>query len=290
MSSGSRTMWVAAAALTGGAALGAIAMHVAHSNYSASSSSFNAEAEEKPATPASETGSDPQDALRFSSHEDDKVFSVANGYDVTNESNKQDMSECPQEYHQNENASDAARLLNAIHFSCDKHQDQRRKNSRHTPYINHPVRVAARLSDAGVTDVDILISALLHDTVEDTDATNVEIGEIFGSRIAGIVEEVTDDKTLPKQERKLQQILHAPSSSPGAKLVKLADKLDNLSDLLYATPIGWPPSRVAEYFVWAEKVVQGLRGTNSTLESQLDMVFSNRQTAINTAAHNLESS
>lgn len=284
-------MWVAAAALTGGVALGAIVMHVSQSRSSASLASAETEAEEKASTSDANASPDDPNALRFASHEDDKVFSVANGYDVTHESsNKADLAECPQQYHRQEDASDVARLLNAVHFSADKHRDQRRKNSRHTPYINHPVRVASRLNDAGVTDVDVLISALLHDTVEDTDTSNPEIAEIFGRRIAGIVEEVTDDKTLPKQERKLQQILHAPGSSTEAKLVKLADKLDNLSDLLYATPIGWPPSRVAEYFNWAEKVVQGLRGTNSTLESQLDMVFLNRQTAINTAAHNLDSS
>lgn len=184
---------------------------------------------------------------------------------------------------------DIFRLINAVHYCALKHQDQRRKNARQCPYVNHPVSVAQRLCEAGITDIDVLISALLHDTVEDTDATETEIEDQFGKPVAAIVMEVTDDKTLPKQDRKQQQILRAPNSSPSAKLIKLADKLDNLTDLLSLTPIGWPPSRVAEYFDWAERVVDGLRGTNSTLESQLDAVFLSRQVALDTAAENLSS-
>ena len=88
--------------------------------------------------------------------------------------------------------------------------------------------------------------------------------------------EVTDDKSLSKQERKRLQIEHAPHKSHKAKLVKLADKLYNLRDLSRAVPEGWTDERVQEYFVWASKVVAGLRGTNQRLEESLDALFKER--------------
>lgn len=88
----------------------------------------------------------------------------------------------------------------------------------------------------------------MHDTVEDTDTTFEEIENYFGEEVEKIVKEVTDDKTLPKLERKRLQIVHAPNSSYKAKLVKLADKLYNLRDLEKETPVGWSSERVHEYF------------------------------------------
>lgn len=116
----------------------------------------------------------------------------------------------------------------------------------------------------------------MHDTIEDTDTTFEEIEQEFGPKIRSIVEEVTDDKSLPKQERKLLQIEHAPTSSHEAKLVKLADKLYNLRDLERATPRKWTPYRVQEYFAWSKKVVDGLRGTNQSMEDSLDELFKKR--------------
>merc|ERR1719247_3507427 len=145
---------------------------------------------------------------------------------------------------------------------------------KNTPYINHPIGVAHLLIEGGVKDVDVILAALLHDTVEDTDTTNEELIQEFGNRVAGIVAEVTDDKNLAKEERKRLQITKAPSKSPEAKLVKLADKLYNLRDLERCTPQGWTQERVQQYFVWAQQVVAGCRGTNQYLESQLDNIFS----------------
>ncbi|XP_030045529.1 guanosine-3',5'-bis(diphosphate) 3'-pyrophosphohydrolase MESH1 isoform X2 [Microcaecilia unicolor] len=130
--------------------------------------------------------------------------------------------------------------------------------------------------EAGVTDIAVLQAALLHDTVEDTDTTFLEIEERFGKEIRQIVEEVTDDKTLPKTERKRLQVEHAQHSSQRAKLVKLADKLYNLRDLNRCTPIGWSEQRVQEYFIWASQVVNGLRGTSPVLEEKLDQLFRER--------------
>lgn len=178
-------------------------------------------------------------------------------------------------------------LIEAAHFSAQKHRNQRRKNPEQTPYINHPISVVHHLQQAGIADEDVLAAAMLHDTVEDTDTSLSEVEAIFGSKVASIVAEVSDDKSLPKQERKQLQIEHAASCSREAKLIKMADKFDNLSDLLVVTPIGWEPERVAKYFDWAEKVTNPMRGTNSILEAQLDDVFRLVQIAVDVAAEQL---
>ncbi|XP_062998347.1 guanosine-3',5'-bis(diphosphate) 3'-pyrophosphohydrolase MESH1 isoform X1 [Elgaria multicarinata webbii] len=174
-------------------------------------------------------------------------------------------------------APDAARLLAAADFAARKHASQRRKDPERTPYINHPIGVAQILAqEAGITDIAVLQAALLHDTVEDTDATFSEIEESFGEEVRRIVEEVTDDKTLPKMERKRLQIEHAVHSSQAARLVKLADKLYNLRDLNRCTPQGWSEERVQEYFLWASKVVRVLHGTSPVLEEKLWLLFKAR--------------
>lgn len=166
------------------------------------------------------------------------------------------------------------RYTQSINFAAIKHRDQRRKDDHKTPYINHPIGVANILASEGnVTDIDTLIAAILHDTVEDTDTTFEEIEDQFGSDVRKIVDEVTDDKTLEKSVRKQLQIEHAKTSSPKAKAVKLADKLYNLRDILICTPEGWTKERCDEYFIWAKKVVDNLRGTNKLLEDALDDVF-----------------
>ncbi|KAK7912393.1 hypothetical protein WMY93_012604 [Mugilogobius chulae] len=176
-----------------------------------------------------------------------------------------------------ESSSDVALLLETVNFAAEKHRNQRRKDAAGTPYINHPIGVARILShEAGVTDVCVLQAALLHDTVEDTDTTLDELQARFGPVVSGIVAEVTDDKSLPKAERKRLQVEHARHCSPRAKLVKLADKLYNLRDLETGAPQGWSEERVQQYFVWACDVVKGLRGTNAALEQKLDELFTKR--------------
>ncbi|XP_065145264.1 guanosine-3',5'-bis(diphosphate) 3'-pyrophosphohydrolase MESH1 [Paramisgurnus dabryanus] len=168
-------------------------------------------------------------------------------------------------------------LLETINFAAEKHRNQRRKDPDATPYINHPIGVARILSnEGGITDIEVLQAALLHDTVEDTDTTIDELESVFGQTVARIVQEVTDDKTLSKEERKRLQVEHAPHRSHQAKLVKLADKLYNLRDLNRCTPTGWTQQRVQEYFVWASQVIKGLRGTNAELEEKLQKLFLER--------------
>ncbi|CAD5115734.1 DgyrCDS4680 [Dimorphilus gyrociliatus] len=173
---------------------------------------------------------------------------------------------------------DLSLLVETVNFAAIKHKAQRRKDPEKTPYINHPIGVARILTEEGkVNDLSVLQAAILHDTVEDTDTTIEEIKEKFGDKVAGIVAEVTDDKHLPKSERKRLQIENAPKKSKEAKLVKLADKLYNLRDLNRATPSGWNPKRVSEYFKWASLVVEGLRGTNHQLEEELDKLFESKE-------------
>lgn len=165
----------------------------------------------------------------------------------------------------------AGNLLAAIQFAATKHRDQRRKDAAQSPYINHPIQVAQTLWDVGgVRDEATLVAAILHDTIEDTDTTPEEIRSRFGESVLTLVLEVTDDKSLPKLERKRLQIEHAPHLSTGAKLIKLGDKLSNLSDILHTPPADWALERRQEYLTWTLQVVAGLRGTNPALEQKYD--------------------
>ena len=166
------------------------------------------------------------------------------------------------------------KILDAAAFAARKHSTQRRKDRAASPYINHPLALAAVLAgEGGVTDPDVIAAALLHDTVEDTDTSPAEIEAAFGARVAAIVAEVTDDKTLPKAERKRLQVIKAQGKSPGAKLVKLADKICNLRDIASDPPAEWSAERKRAYFAWAKEVVAGLRGTNPALEAAFDAAF-----------------
>ena len=169
------------------------------------------------------------------------------------------------------------KLLCAISFAATKHRDQRRKDLAASPYINHPIALANVLAnEAGIDDERVLIAAVLHDTVEDTETTEQELVKEFGQEIAGIVLEVTDDKALPKAERKRLQVEHAGTISRRAKRVKLADKICNLRDLATSPPADWSLQRQRDYFDWAKEVVDGLRGTHPGLEAIFDEAYKAR--------------
>ncbi len=168
-------------------------------------------------------------------------------------------------------------LISATAFAAEKHRNQRRNGAEASPYINHPIALASVLvNEAGVGDVSIVAAALLHDTIEDTSTTAEELLEVFGEAIAGLVLEVTDDKSLLKDDRKRLQIEHAPDLSPGAKLVKFADKICNLRDVRRTPPTDWSLERRREYFDWAKCVVDGLRGVHSRLEQLFDAEYAER--------------
>lgn len=165
-------------------------------------------------------------------------------------------------------------VFKALQFAALKHRDQRRKGSEAAPYINHPIALVHLLwHEAGVQDPAVLVTALLHDTVEDTQTSFAELEQEFGADICRLVGEVTDDKSLPKQVRKQRQIDHAPYLSDRAKLVKLADKICNVRDLTMSPPLEWTDERRYEYFEWAKQVVDRLRGTHPGLESLFDQAY-----------------
>ena len=171
-------------------------------------------------------------------------------------------------------ANNLTLILKAMHFAADKHRGQSRKDANNTPYINHPIALANLLTNhAGISDVNVITAAILHDTVEDTDATVDDIEELFGKTVRDIVIEVTDDKSLPSPERKRLQIEHAGEISHEAKLVKLADKISNLQDILTSPPVKWSLERKREYFDWSKAVIDQLRGTNSKLEALFDVIY-----------------
>jgi guanosine-3',5'-bis(diphosphate) 3'-pyrophosphohydrolase len=162
-------------------------------------------------------------------------------------------------------------FIKAAAFAADKHRNQRRKDADASPYINHPIALANVLAnEGGIANKDVLCAAMLHDTIEDTETTEAELRLAFGNKITAIVLEVTDDKSLDKAARKQMQIEHAPHISIEAKMVKLADKICNLRDILATPPAGWSLERKLDYFEWANDVVSGLRGTNIKLELVFD--------------------
>ncbi len=166
-------------------------------------------------------------------------------------------------------------LTQAISFAAKKHTNQKRKGADNQPYINHPLEVLNLLTTIGkVEDFNILIAAVLHDTIEDTETTKEEITEFFGADVCQMVLELTDDKSLPKAERKQLQIENAPHISTGAKLIKMCDKISNIRDVLENPPDGWSDERRREYVVWGENVVAGLRGVNADLEKHFDELTS----------------
>ncbi len=177
--------------------------------------------------------------------------------------------------------NDLPKLLEAINFAAKKHSTQKRKGADEQPYINHPLEVLNLLINVGkIEDYNVLIAAVLHDTIEDTETTKEEITELFGADVCEMVLEVTDDKSLPKAERKQKQIEHAPHLSRGARYIKLGDKISNIRDVSQNPPDGWSDERRLEYIAWGENVIAGLRGVNTNLENYFDELISAAREAI----------
>ena len=170
--------------------------------------------------------------------------------------------------------NDLVKLSQAADYAARQHIAQRRKGDRAEPYVNHVVEVAALLAEAtGGSDPVLVMGGLLHDTLEDTDATVEDLVERFGPEVAALVQEVTDDKSLPKEVRKRLQIDKTPFKSTRAKLLKIADKTSNLRGLIASPPTGWTQERLRDYVVWAGEVVRSCRGLNPMLERQFDGAY-----------------
>jgi (p)ppGpp synthase/HD superfamily hydrolase len=168
-------------------------------------------------------------------------------------------------------------VLCAARFAAERHSKQRRKGAAAEPYINHLIEVAQLVSEALLEpDADLVIAALLHDTIEDAGVTAEELTERFGYDVAALVAEVTDDKSLPKEERKRLQIESAPKKSVRAQTIKLADKISNLRAILSSPPVDWTERRKAEYFDWARQVVDGFTAPNPMLKTEFAKTLNKR--------------
>ena len=168
----------------------------------------------------------------------------------------------------------SALLLKTLSFAALKHRDQRRKGNHQAPYINHPIEVATLLATiGGVDDTAVLQAAILHDTIEDTDATPEEIEREFGADVRALVLEMTDDMSLPSPQRKQKQITHAAGLSHRAKLIKIADKIANVGDIARHPPPDWTLVRRRNYYDWTAAVIDRVRGTNAALEASYDEVL-----------------
>ena len=174
-------------------------------------------------------------------------------------------------------------LFRALRFASEKHRLQRRKDAEGSPYINHPIAVATVLcAEAGVTDETTLLAAVLHDTVEDTETSFEELEQEFGAEVSELVRELTDDKSLRKEERKRLQIEHARTASERAKRLKIADKISNVRDILDTPPESWSDERRLEYLDWAGKVVSQCRGVEPRLEALFDGIVTTARNSIET--------
>lgn len=139
------------------------------------------------------------------------------------------------------------------------------------PYVNHLLDVARMVLTAiSEPDPDVIIAALLHDVIEDAGVKKEELEQRFGADVASLVVEMTDDKSLPKAERKLLQIEHAPKLSRRAQIIKLADKISNLKSVLHSPPADWSEERRMEYVEWSRRVVDGLSEPNPLLKAEFD--------------------
>jgi (p)ppGpp synthase/HD superfamily hydrolase len=163
-------------------------------------------------------------------------------------------------------------VMRAADVAAKWHTNQRRKGAAQEPYMNHLLEVANLVTEAtNGTEPNVTIAALLHDAIEDQNVGADVIASGFGQDVANIVLEVTDDKSLPKAERKRRQVESASKKSREAKLIKLADKTSNLRAVANSPAPDWSIERRREYVEWAKSVVAGIRGTSPWLEKQFDV-------------------
>jgi len=164
-------------------------------------------------------------------------------------------------------------ISEAAELASRRHSGQQRKGVENEPYINHLAEVANLLAAATAgEDAELVAAGWLHDTIEDTDTSRDELEQRFGARVAGLVEEVTDDMTLAKSERRRLQVLDAPGKSTGAKQIKIADKISNIRVRVFFEPGFEQKLELIDYLGWAEQVIAGCRGVNPQLDALFDDV------------------
>jgi len=156
-------------------------------------------------------------------------------------------------------------------LAAQRHSGMARNGRGNEPYINHLAEVANLVSEAsGGADAELVAAGWLHDIIEDTATTREELAERLSVRVAALVVEVSDDMGLPKAERRRLQVVGAPHKSPGAKLIKIADKISNIRGRIAADPSEEERADLADYVGWAEQVVSGCRGGNAWLDRTFD--------------------
>lgn len=129
-------------------------------------------------------------------------------------------------------------LLEAASFAARAHRHQLRKDGQ-TPYVAHPFRVCLIVRHVfGIDDPDYLAAALLHDTIEDTTTDFDDLEERFGPRVAGLVGTLSKDARLQEGEREKAYTAALAAADPAAKVAKLADMFDNLSDSAHLSAKG----------------------------------------------------
>jgi len=175
---------------------------------------------------------------------------------------------------QNGCMAEVERILAAARFAAEHHKAQKRKGEAGEPYINHLIEVAELIATSSEALVaNLIMAGFLHDTIEDTNVTRQELEQRFGKDVAALVVEVTDDKSLPKEQRKALQVQNAHKKSPRAQTLKLADKISNLRALLSTPPANWPVQRKREYFDWAREVVSRLTQPNTRLKAEFERTY-----------------
>jgi guanosine-3',5'-bis(diphosphate) 3'-pyrophosphohydrolase len=162
-------------------------------------------------------------------------------------------------------------VCEAAELAARRHNGMARKGRGNEPYINHLAEVANLLCAATEgADAELVAAGWLHDSIEDTDTTREELAQRFSERVGSLVQECTDDMSLPKAERRRLQVVNAPHKSAGAMLIKIADKISNVGARIVADPSAEERDDLVDYTNWAEQVVAGCRGGNAFLDQTFD--------------------
>ncbi|MCB0587630.1 MAG: bifunctional (p)ppGpp synthetase/guanosine-3',5'-bis(diphosphate) 3'-pyrophosphohydrolase [Phaeodactylibacter sp.] len=163
-----------------------------------------------------------------------------------------------------------AKVMDAAVYAAMKHQYQRRAGYDKLPYMNHLLKVTeALIRIGGERDEALLLAAVLHDVLEDTDATHEELARHFGREAADIVLELTDDMSIPYMERKWLQVEKARQLSEKARKIRIVDKATNIRDIL-SYPLDWPLEKKENYLDNSIQVVSRIRGANPRLDAWFD--------------------
>lgn len=169
-----------------------------------------------------------------------------------------------------------ARIQDAIALATSAHKGQFRKGTGKVPYIRHPLRVAERV--ASITDdEEMIVAALLHDVLEDTDTPASLIKERFGSRVTVLVHELTATPTpLGRKERKLLEAFRLGLVSSEAQTIKYADILDNLQDIFEFSP-AFAKTYIPEKTAIFSEMTRG----NATLRKELGLLLEHLKQELN---------